>query len=158
MIYFNETVKENLEKTIKKNHKQLIIVSFVFAVFTILCLISINWITETFSLILEIIISTFYGCYLLLFFQILNHNKNVLELHNSMLKNETTINCEIKEILGTQTINRLLFVKVLINTNDGEQIVFLYNEIKPFFSIGDSLVLVLCKNMIKGWLNEENVT
>lgn len=154
MIYFTDTNKNILEKQIKTNYKNLIIVTSVFVVLTTLTLILINVLTETFSLILEIIFSTIYFSYLLIFIQTLNNNKNILNLHNSMLKKEVSLKCTIKEILGTQTINKLLFKKILINVESTEKLVYLYDEIPLTFKEGDGVELVICKNLIKGWLDE----
>ena len=114
MIYFKEDEKNKLINSNNKSLKLFVIFSIVFVLLTILLILIRNLIYKNISLITLIVISTIYFSYLLCFIQQYVHQKHIINLYNEVNKNEKIIEVVIDKILDTITINRLLFVKVIV--------------------------------------------
>ena len=158
MIFFTENDKNNLLKKINRYKKILFAIIVIFVILTIIPLLTINYLTETFSLVLEIIFSSLFFCYIILYIKQLMHVKNILDLYRILNLKETTYNCVIKNLSGEQTLNKLLFKKIIVTIENEDKIFYLYNQIKLDFYVGDRVNLIVSKNYIKGWFNDEKIT
>ena len=155
MIYFQPKDLELILKKVSFYKKNLVIFTPIYIILTILILILKNVLTIEFSLCLEIIVTTLYFSFLLIICQLINHLKNVINLYNSTNKKDTKIECVVKDISNQQTINRLLFKKIVVEAKDGEKILYLYDEFTLNFNVGDSVTFIVSKNIIKECYDEK---
>lgn len=155
MIYFQPKDLELILKKVSFYKKNLIVFTPIYIILTILILILKKVLTIEFSLCLEIIVTTLYFSFLLIICQLINHLKNVINLYNSTNKKDTKIECVIKDISNQQTINRLLFKKIVVEAKDGEKILYLYDEFTLNFNVGDSVTFIVSKNIIKECYDEK---
>lgn len=155
MNYFNE---ENKNKIIEKNKKSkmiFLIVLCVFVIVSLLVLLFKNIIGNTFSLISLIILTSIFLSYTLIFIQVYKLNKRIIELHNKDTNNAILITGTIKSILSINTINQLQYHRIVVETNDGDRQLFLYDGINISYNIGDKKNLKVCGNIILGEENYE---
>ena len=155
MNYFNE---ENKNKIIEKNKKSkmiFLIVLCVFVIVSLLVLLFKNIIGNTFSLISLIILTSIFFSYTLIFIQVYKLNKRIIELHNKDTNNTILITGTIKSILSINTINQLQYHRIVVETNDGDRQLFLYDGINVSYNIGDKKNLKVCGNIILGEENYE---
>lgn len=155
MNYFNE---ENKNKIIEKNKKSkmiFLIVLCVFVIVSLLVLLFKNIIGNTFSLISLIILTSIFFSYTLIFIQVYKLNKRIIELHNKDTNNAILITGTIKSILSINTINQLQYHRIVVETNDGDRQLFLYDGINVSYNIGDKKNLKVCGNIILGEDNYE---
>lgn len=155
MTYFNE---ENKNKIINKNKKSKIIFLIVFCVFVIVSLLILlfkNIIGNTISLISLIILTSIFLSYTLIFVQVYKLNKRIIELHNKDTNNTILVKGTIKSILSINTINQLQYHRIVIETNDGDRQLFLYDGINVSYNIGDKKNLKVTGNIILGEENYE---
>ena len=150
MIYFKENEKNKLINSNNKSLKLFVVFSIVFVLLTILFLLIRNIIYKNISLIVLIIISTIYFSYLLCFIQQYVHQKHIINLYNEVNKNEKTIEVVIDKILDTITINRLLFVKVIVKNQNFSKQLYLYEPFKNNIQEKDIKTLIISGNYIKG--------
>ena len=155
MNYFNE---ENKNKIIEKNKQSkmiFLIVLCVFVIASLLVLLFKNIIGNTFSLISLIILTSIFFSYTLIFIQVYKINKRIIELHNKDTNNAILITGTIKSILSINTINQLQYHRIVVETNDGDRQLFLYDGINVSYNIGDKKNLKVCGNIILGEENYE---
>ena len=155
MNYFNE---ENKNKIIEKNKKSkmiFLIVLCVFVIVSLLVLLFKNIIGNTFSLISLIILTSIFFSYTVIFIQVYKLNKSIIELHNKDTNNTILITGTIKSILSINTINQLQYHRIVVETNDGDRQLFLYDGINVSYNIGDKKNLKVCGNIILGEENYE---
>ena len=155
MNYFNE---ENKNKIIEKNKKSkmiFLIVLCVFVIVSLLVLLFKNIIGNTFSLISLIILTSIFFSYTLIFIQVYKLNKRIIELHNKDTNNTILVTGTIKSILSINTINQLQYHRIVVETNDGDRQLFLYDGINVSYNIGDKKNLKVCGNIILGEENYE---
>ena len=155
MNYFNE---ENKNKIIEKNKQSkmiFLIVLCVFVIVSLLVLLFKNIIGNTFSLISLIILTSIFFSYTLIFIQVYKLNKRIIELHNKDTNNTILITGTIKSILSINTINQLQYHRIIVETNDGDRQLFLYDGINVSYNIGDKKNLKVCGNIILGEENYE---
>jgi len=150
MIYFKEDKKNKLINSNNKSLKLFVVFSIVFVLLTILFLLIRNIIYKNISLIVLIIISTIYFSYLLCFIQQYMHQKHIINLYNEINKNEKIIEVVIDKILDTITINRLLFVKVIVKNEHFTKQLYLYEPFKNNIKENDTKTLIISGNYIKG--------
>lgn len=150
MIYFKEDEKNKLINSNNKSLKLFVVFSIVFVLLTILFLLIRNLIYKNISLIVLIIISTIYFSYLLCFIQQYMHQKHIINLYNEINKNEKIIEVVIDKILDTITINRLLFVKVIVKNEYFTKQLYLYEPFKNNIQENDTKSLIISGNYIKG--------
>lgn len=155
MNYFNEKSKSVLISKMKKSKIIFLIVLCVFIVVSLLVLLSKNIIGNTISLIILIVLTAIFFSYLLVFVQVYKLNKRIIELHNKEVDNTVLVTGTIKNILSINTINQLQYHRIVVETNDGDRQLFLYDGINVSYNIGDKKNLKVCGNIILGEENYE---
>lgn len=155
MNYFKEEEKTNLINKLKKSKVIFLIVLSVFIIASILVLFLKNTIGNLVSLILLIIFSAVFFSYLLVYIQVYNFNKRLVNLYEKDSNNSSLITGTIKSILSINTINQLQYKKIIISTNDGDRQLFLYDALDITYEIGEKKVLKVCGNIIIGEDNYE---
>ena len=155
MNYFNEDNKNKIIEKNKKSKMIFLIVLCVFVIVSLLVLLFKNIIGNTFSLISLIILTSIFLSYTLIFIQVYKLNKRIIELHNKDTNNAILITGTIKSILSINTINQLQYHRIVVETNDGDRQLFLYDGINVSYNIGDKKNLKVCGNIILGEENYE---
>lgn len=155
MNYFNEDNKNKIIEKNKKSKMIFLIVLCVFVIASLLVLLFKNIIGNTFSLISLIILTSIFFSYTLIFIQVYKLNKRIIELHNKDTNNAILITGTIKSILSINTINQLQYHRIVVETNDGDRQLFLYDGINVSYNIGDKKNLKVCGNIILGEENYE---
>ena len=155
MNYFNEENKNKIIEKIKKSKMIFLIVLCVFVIVSLLVLLFKNIIGNTFSLISLIILTSIFFSYTLIFIQVYKINKRIIELHNKDTNNTILVTGTIKSILSINTINQLQYHRIVVETNDGDRQLFLYDGINVSYNIGDKKNLKVCGNIILGEENYE---
>ena len=155
MNYFNEDNKNKIIEKNKKSKMIFLIVLCVFVIASLLVLLFKNIIGNTFSLISLIILTSIFFSYTLIFIQVYKLNKRIIELHNKDTNNAILITGTIKSILSINTINQLQYHRIVVETNNGDRQLFLYDGINVSYNIGDKKNLKVCGNIILGEENYE---
>lgn len=157
MIYFNKELKLNLTCQNKKTTTFFIIISIFFILSTVLTIIFKNSFGNTLSLILEIIISSFYFSYLLIYIKILFTNKRYIEFLTKLENSDELIEGIIKENSNNITINQMLFNKIVLETINGIRQLYLLNDLKINLNINEKKRFIISGNYIKGEIPFEEI-
>jgi hypothetical protein len=157
MIYFNKELKLNLTCQNKKTTTIFIIISIFFILSTVLTIIFKNSFGNTLSLILEIIISSFYFSYLLIYIKILFTNKRYIEFLTKLENSDELIEGIIKENSNNITINQMLFNKIVLETINGIRQLYLLNDLKINLNINEKKRFIISGNYIKGEIPFEEI-
>ena len=157
MIYFNKELKLNLTCQNKKTTTIFIIISNFFILSTVLTIIFKNSFGNTLSLILEIIISSFYFSYLLIYIKILFTNKRYIEFLTKLENSDELIEGIIKENSNNITINQMLFNKIVLETINGIRQLYLLNDLKINLNINEKKRFIISGNYIKGEIPFEEI-
>lgn len=157
MIYFNKELKLNLTCQNKKTTTIFIIISIFFILSTVLTIIFKNLFGNTLSLILEIIISSFYFSYLLIYIKILFTNKRYIEFLTKLENSDELIEGIIKENSNNITINQMLFNKIVLETINGIRQLYLLNDLNVKLNINEKKRFIISGNYIKGEIPFEEI-